>query len=151
MSWSSQKKKEGIFVCFIMTEGNFFNICVLSQCIVYCIHFQNIHTFTYQKTLLYSLQLLALKIFKSLQCILKGCVCYIFARLFLGLNEIICQIKKSVFYFPSKPLFVLEKIKFQNSNIFNFHDVIKKKKSILRNNLGSKQSVSEIWPVYVTL
>ena len=27
----------------------FFNICVLSQCIVYYIHFQNIHTFVYQK------------------------------------------------------------------------------------------------------
>ena len=30
----------------------FFNIFVLSQCIVYWINFQNIHTFTYQKTLL---------------------------------------------------------------------------------------------------
>ena len=28
----------------------FFNICVLSECIVYWIHFQNIHTFTYWKT-----------------------------------------------------------------------------------------------------
>ena len=27
MSWSPQKKKEGIF---ILSEGNFFNICVLS-------------------------------------------------------------------------------------------------------------------------
>ena len=43
---------------------------------------------------------------------LKGCVRYIFASLFLGLNERTCQIKKNVFYFTSKPLFLLEKIKF---------------------------------------
>ena len=42
----------------------------------------------------------------------KGCVCYIFANLFLGVNESTCQIQKNVFYFTSKPLFVLEKIKF---------------------------------------
>ena len=35
MSWRSQKKKEDIFVPFIFSEGNFLNICVLSQCIVY--------------------------------------------------------------------------------------------------------------------
>ena len=31
---------------------------------------------------------------------------------FLSLNESICQTKKNVFYFTSKALFVLEKIKF---------------------------------------
>ena len=55
MSWSSRKKSKGIFVFFlpfILSEGIFFfNICVLFQCTVYWIHFQNIHTFTYQKTL----------------------------------------------------------------------------------------------------
>ena len=35
MSWSSRKKKKGIFVPFILSEGHFFNSCVLSQCIVY--------------------------------------------------------------------------------------------------------------------
>ena len=45
--------------------------------------------------------------------ILKGCDRYIFASLFLGLNESTCQIKKNVFYFTSKPLFVLEKIEFR--------------------------------------
>ena len=35
MSWNSRKKKEGIFCTVILSEGNFFNICVLSQCIVY--------------------------------------------------------------------------------------------------------------------
>ena len=46
-SWSS-RKKEGIFytVCFV--QRSFFNICVLSQFIVYWIHFQNIHTFTHR-------------------------------------------------------------------------------------------------------
>ena len=43
---------------------------------------------------------------------IKGCVHYIFASLFLGLNESTCQMKKNVFYFTSKPLFILEKIKF---------------------------------------
>ena len=39
--------------------------------IVYWVHFQNIHTFTYQKVLLHALLLLVLKIVQSLQCILK--------------------------------------------------------------------------------
>ena len=43
---------------------------------------------------------------------LKSCVHYIFATFFLGLNENACQIKKKFFYFSSKGLFVLEKIKF---------------------------------------
>ena len=43
---------------------------------------------------------------------LKSCVRYIFASLFLGLNESTCQIKKNVFYFTSKHLFVLGKMKF---------------------------------------
>ena len=46
-----ERKKRAFFVSFILSEGNFFNICVLSQCKVHWIHFQNIHTFTYQKTL----------------------------------------------------------------------------------------------------
>ena len=50
----------------------------------------------------------------------EGCVHYIFASLFLGLNESTCQMKKNVFYFTSKPLFVLQKIKFQNSTFSNF-------------------------------
>ena len=43
---------------------------------------------------------------------LKGCVRYIFASLFLSLNESTCQTRKNAFYFISKSLFVLEKIKF---------------------------------------
>ena len=57
---------------FSLKLKNFFNICVLSQCKVYWINFQNIYTFTYQKTLLHALLLLVFKIFKSLQCIVNG-------------------------------------------------------------------------------
>ena len=71
MTWSSRKKKEGIFCAVYFVWRKFFNIFVLSQCMVYWIHFQNIHTFTYQKTLLHRLLLLVFKIIESLQCILK--------------------------------------------------------------------------------
>ena len=66
-----KRKKRAFFVPFILSEGNFFNICVLSQCIVYWIHFQNIHTFAYQKTLLHTLLLLVFKMLENLQCILN--------------------------------------------------------------------------------
>ena len=66
--WSSRKKKEGIFLPLTLSEGIFFNICVLSPCIVYWIHFQNIHTFPYKKSITF---LLVFKIVHSLQCILK--------------------------------------------------------------------------------
>ena len=49
---------------------------------------------------------------KKIETGFKGCARYIFASLFLGLNESTCQMKKNVFYFVSKSLFVLEKIKF---------------------------------------
>ena len=56
MSWSPQKRKEGIFCSAYLVRREFIlNIYVLSQCIVYWIHLQNKHTFTYQKTLLHSL------------------------------------------------------------------------------------------------
>ena len=43
---------------------------------------------------------------------INGCVFYSFASLLLDLNENTCQTKENVFYFTSKALFVLEKIKF---------------------------------------
>ena len=53
-------KNQGIFGTVYFVRNTFLNICVLSQCIVYRIHFQNIHTFTYQKNyfikLLYHVQ-----------------------------------------------------------------------------------------------
>ena len=39
---------------------------------------------------------------------------------FLSLNESACQTRKNVFFFTTKALFVLEKIKFQNSRFSNF-------------------------------
>ena len=71
ISWSSQKQKEGVSLLFILFEGNFLKICILSQCIVCWIHLQNIHTFTYQKALLHTILLLVSKIIKKLQCILN--------------------------------------------------------------------------------
>ena len=41
-SLSSCKKKKKFFLPFILSKGNVFDICVLSRCIVYWIHFQNI-------------------------------------------------------------------------------------------------------------
>ena len=66
-----ERKMRAFFVLFVLSEENFFKICVLSQCIVYWIHFWNKHTFTYQKTLLHTLLLLVFKIVKSLQNILR--------------------------------------------------------------------------------
>ena len=64
-----ERKKKEFFVPFIFCEGNFFNICVLSQYMVCWIYFHNIHTFfTYQKTTSYTF-LLVCKIVESLQCI----------------------------------------------------------------------------------
>ena len=42
-----------LFIYLFFDQRKFFNICVLSQCIVEWIHFQNINAFTYQKTLLH--------------------------------------------------------------------------------------------------
>ena len=66
-----ERKKRAFFVPFILSEGNFFNICVLSQCIVYWIHFQNKHTFTCQKKLLQTLSCLFLKSSKAFSVSLK--------------------------------------------------------------------------------
>ena len=60
-----ERKKKAFFVPFILSEGSFFNICVLSQCIVYWIRFQNIHTFIYQKTLFHTLFCLFLRSWKA--------------------------------------------------------------------------------------
>ena len=68
---SRKKKKEAFFVPFILSEGTFFHICVLYQCIVYWIHFQNIHTFTYQKTLLHTPFSLFLKLSKAFSVTLR--------------------------------------------------------------------------------
>ena len=51
---------------------------------------------------------------------IKGCVRYIFASLFLSLKESTSGTWKNAFYFTSKVLFVLEKIKFYNFRYSNF-------------------------------
>ena len=50
----------------------------------------------------------------------EGCPRYIFANLFLSLNESTCQTWKIVFYFTGKVLFILEKIKSSNSTFSHF-------------------------------
>ena len=67
----SKEKRRHFLEPLILSEGNLFNICVLSQCIVNWIHFQNIYTFTYQKKFLLTLLLLVFKIVQYLQSILK--------------------------------------------------------------------------------
>ena len=56
-----KRKKTTFFVPSILPKANVFNICVLSWCIVYWIHFQNMATFTYGKTLIHTLFCLLLK------------------------------------------------------------------------------------------
>ena len=58
-------EKKGFFCTVYFVQRDFFNICVLSQCIVHWIHFQNRRTFIYQKTLLHTLLLLVFKTVKA--------------------------------------------------------------------------------------
>ena len=60
-----ERQKRAFFVPFTLSKENFSNIYILSQCIVYWIHFQKIRTFTYQKTLLHTLLCLFLKLSKA--------------------------------------------------------------------------------------
>ena len=65
-----KRKKSAFF--YLLCPMEVFLTSVLSKWIVYWINFQNIYTFTYQKTLLHTLLLLVFKIIESLQFILKG-------------------------------------------------------------------------------
>ena len=47
MSYSLRKKKRHFLYRLFCLKATFLKIYVLSQCIVYWIHFQNIHTFTF--------------------------------------------------------------------------------------------------------
>ena len=49
MTWSSRKKKGYFLYCLSCPKFFKYFFFVLSQWIVYWIHFQNIHTFSYQK------------------------------------------------------------------------------------------------------
>ena len=54
-----ERKKNAFFVTFILSEGSFFKVCVLSQCIV--LNKLSVYTFTYQITLIHKLFCLFLK------------------------------------------------------------------------------------------
>ena len=45
-----KRKRRAFYVQLILSKENYFQISVLFQCIVHWVHFQNIHTFTYEKT-----------------------------------------------------------------------------------------------------
>ena len=71
MSWSSRRKWRESFVPYTFLERIIFNVFVLSQCRVYQTNFQNMHTFTYQKTLLRAPFCLFLKSSKAFSVFLK--------------------------------------------------------------------------------
>ena len=77
--------------------------------------------------------------------VLKGCVRYIFASLFLSLNESTFQNKKKSFLFHFKSSFRSQENQILEFYIFKFHDVIKclsvKQEIHALNNLGSKYSL----------
>ena len=66
-----ERRKRTLFLLLILSNKIFFSIYILSQRIVYWMHFQNIHSFTYQKTLLHTILLLVFEIAESLQCFLN--------------------------------------------------------------------------------
>ena len=79
--WVGARERKKVICCTVyFVWRKCFNICILFQCIA--THFQNIHTFTYQKTLLHTL-LSDFKITKNLQCILKE---YISPGVFINLK-----------------------------------------------------------------
>ena len=65
------KEKECSSCTVYFVRRKLFTICVVSQCIMHWIHFENIRGFTYQKALLHTLLLLDFKISGSLEPILK--------------------------------------------------------------------------------
>ena len=70
LQWVGARKRKKMAFSYRLfcAKEIFFNICVLSQCIVHWIHFQNIHTFAYEETLLLAF---CFKTVESLQCILN--------------------------------------------------------------------------------
>ena len=90
------RKKRPFFVPFILSEGNSFNIWVLSQCRVYWIHFQKICIFTYQKTLLNTLFSLFLKLYRWMKKFVLHCNRYTVVARFFNLNLSVYKIKLPV-------------------------------------------------------
>ena len=98
-----ERKKRAFFVPFILSEGNFFNICLLSQYVVFWIHFQNIHTLHIKKHHFIHFYCLFLKSLKtlsvSLRCELKQSLGIPLRRKCLSLGNYVslfCSIKCSL-------------------------------------------------------
>ena len=81
-SWISRKKKECIFLTFILSKEIFLNIIVLYQCIVYWINFQSIYYFQNYIYISKSITLYTFIVFfksvESLECILNPAGTYMF-------------------------------------------------------------------------
>ena len=73
ISYKNRKERRRHFLYRLFCPKRIY-LNVLPQCLVYWIHFQNIHTFAYRKTLIHTLLLLVFKIVESLQCILKDII-----------------------------------------------------------------------------
>ena len=100
------KEKRGhFFVQFILSKGNFFKICVLSQCIVYWIHFRNIHTFTHKKHYFIHFCCLFLKLPKTFRVCLR-CQNYI-AELCLVAFFLICTLQNLMVKRDVESLFLI--------------------------------------------
>ena len=78
MSWGAKEKRRHFLYCSFCPKGVFSEICVLSLCIVYWIHVQNIHTFTYQKHYFIHFCCLFLKLLKAFSVSLKRYLWLIF-------------------------------------------------------------------------
>ena len=87
-----------------MVPAVYLNFCEIISSDIFSLHFLAIRQSVDVTPSIFSL--------KECVFLIKGCVRYIFARLFLGLTESPCQTGKNIFYFTSKVIFVLEKIKF---------------------------------------
>ena len=85
----AKEKKRSFFYCLFCPKEIFFNIQVLSQCIVYWIRFRNIHACTYQKTLLHAFFCLFLKSSNTFSVSLSLFLLY-FIKLFLKRFEKNC-------------------------------------------------------------
>ena len=66
-----ETKKSAFYVALVLSKGHLVSIYVLSQCRLYRLTFQNIYSFTYQKTLLPTLFCLLLKSSETFNVSLK--------------------------------------------------------------------------------
>ena len=67
-----ERKKSRLFVTFILSEEILLTFVIFSLYTMHWMNFQNIHNFTYQKTLFHTLLLLVFKFLESLYCIFNN-------------------------------------------------------------------------------